>query len=465
MLKDSFFMLISTAIRLGSSFILFVILARVWGVVEFGQFMYPYTISNILVIIVDYGFSLRLVKDISKNPDNLNKIMVVSTISKIILAIVVMVITFVYGFYFAEGSTSGYLLIITMISAILASFSQFFLLPMRAFSKFEIETRVNMYSNLIHLILSIIIVYLGGNPIAVANGFILSRLFNLGLSYFYYVKTFSFIYFSVFDLKASLKNLKDNFPYALHVAVGTLYMQIDTVFIQHFMDAKGVGVYQASMRILVASLLLIDVFTNVYLPRFSKLDRVSLVEIGIRMNKLMILIGSIGSILLFGLSKWIILVFYGVEYSPAIGILELFAIQLFLKYITSTYGVILTVSNYQRVRAISAVISLFLNIILNIILIPLFGLKGAVFAAIINSIILLLIYMGYSYKIVNSFLLDYSSKFISLFGFLSILAMSILNIFFPLIDTSLLIIFSIVILVYFGCKTEILFFIRKYIIK
>ena len=67
-------MLASTILRFINAVLLFLIMARFWGPETFGIFMYPYVLAGIIVILIDYGFNLQLVRDVGRNRQDAHRL-------------------------------------------------------------------------------------------------------------------------------------------------------------------------------------------------------------------------------------------------------------------------------------------------------------------------------------------------------------------------------------------------------
>ena len=58
--------------RLISGFFLIFILARLLTLNNFGEFIYSLVFANLLVLIIEYGYSLKLSKDTAKNQSDIS---------------------------------------------------------------------------------------------------------------------------------------------------------------------------------------------------------------------------------------------------------------------------------------------------------------------------------------------------------------------------------------------------------
>ena len=117
-----------------------------------------------------------------------------------------------------------------------------------------------------------------------------------------------------------------------------------------------------------------------------------------RSFKYMLMLGLPISSGIFIFSDQIISIFYGIEYSEASIVLAIISWHLFLRFLNVVSGFTLSSINRQGSRAFSQGIAALSNIILNLILIFLYGLIGAAIAAVITEIIFFFTYIYFIVK-------------------------------------------------------------------
>ena len=83
MIYNFIHMTASTAIRSLSKVVILFLIARLWGPEIFGSFMYSYILSSILALVMDYGNSLSLVKNVSQNTNKISIIVILRIIINI----------------------------------------------------------------------------------------------------------------------------------------------------------------------------------------------------------------------------------------------------------------------------------------------------------------------------------------------------------------------------------------------
>ena len=90
-----FYSLITTLSRLVSGFILLFVLSRYLSLEDFGLFTFSLVVSSLLVLLVEYGYNIKLSKDTAHNSSKISELTTNSLIVKFSLISVVLFILFI----------------------------------------------------------------------------------------------------------------------------------------------------------------------------------------------------------------------------------------------------------------------------------------------------------------------------------------------------------------------------------
>ena len=153
MIKSTVFMTMSTIARLLTGVILFVWMARVWGAATFGVFIYPFTVTSLAVMLVDYGFTLQLVRDIGKAPKDVQAVLHGKLGAKVLLTVLLVLGALAFTPNLMSGGYARSLTWLLLLAAILNSFGVFLNLPFRGLGHlfrhewlvFEQESVLSLY--------------------------------------------------------------------------------------------------------------------------------------------------------------------------------------------------------------------------------------------------------------------------------------------------------------------------------
>ncbi len=190
--------------------------------------------------------------------------------------------------------------------------------------------------------------------------------------------------------------------YALLGGVSSaFYSNIDKILINKYMNTASIGIYWAySYSFTMALLTILAVFEIVFFPLASKIP--NKIIIFKKINKFIpfLIIISIPFMIFSG---FIILKLYGSEYPFDLKLALLFGIAGIFITIDKFYGLLMdsTGKKGKRIVSFAAIILALSNVFLNIWLIPLIGIEGAVIASIFSymfSIVIVLSKRKYFYN-------------------------------------------------------------------
>ncbi len=181
--------------------------------------------------------------------------------------------------------------------------------------------------------------------------------------------------------------LKDSWPLMLSGVVVMVYMRIDQIMIKNMIGEEAVGYYAAAVRLCEAWYFIPVTLCNSIFPAIVNAKNVSEEFYNNRMQKLYDLltwlaIGIAVPVTIF--SSQIIVLLFGQEFAPASTVLTIYiwaGVAVFLGVASSQY---LINENLTKLSFIRTFIGMVLNVLLNIYLIPLYGIVGAAIATLIS---------------------------------------------------------------------------------
>ena len=200
-----------------------------------------------------------------------------------------------------------------------------------------------------------------------------------------------------FDIKLSFYLLTQSLPLALALLFSSIYFQVDKFMIGIFRSPEEVGWYGAVYRVLEITMIIPQAFTIVLFPVFSRLfveSKDKLVETYRRVVKIMFLssLPIALFIMVFGepISK-----IFGEEFIMGRPVLMVLIWSICLVFVNFILLNLLTSIGLQKVNAINNAICVLVNIILNLIFIPLWGGLGAAITTLITEFVLFVICYRY----------------------------------------------------------------------
>jgi len=188
-----------------------------------------------------------------------------------------------------------------------------------------------------------------------------------------------------------------------------LHFKIDIYLLAYFLSPSDVAFYDIAVLIVELLLIIPVSIKTVLLPKLVYSSEEEKRENVLKTSRHSFFLLLIGAIPLVVMGKWMIKFVYGEEYISAYYPLLIILPGIIAASINNVIIPYFTSKNKQEITILITLPSLIVNIILNIILIPQFGICGAAFATLISytatTILLLLVYKNKNEKIKNFLLL------------------------------------------------------------
>ena len=177
LLKNIRYSTVTTISRLVSGFFLIFVLARLLTLNDFGILTYSLVFANLLVLIIEYGYELKLSKDSAKNLNDIS--ILTSTAIKVKLSLLsfVIIILFILGVLDYPDPTTYRIIFIFSISAVFNSFAKHFLIPYRSIDRFDVEAKFVFINNILLFGVVALVAYFSRNITVIALGFLFVKPF------------------------------------------------------------------------------------------------------------------------------------------------------------------------------------------------------------------------------------------------------------------------------------------------
>ena len=388
---------VTTLSRLVSGFFLIFILARLLTLSDFGILTYSLVFANLLVLIIEYGYEFKLSKDSAKNLNDIS--ILTSTAIKVKLSLLsfVIIILFILGALDYPDPKTYKILFIFSISAVFNSFAKHFLIPYRSIDRFDVEAKYVFINNILLFGTVALVAYFSRNITAIALGFLFVKILYSTFTVRRFIADFGL----KFDAINLLAELKQTFPYAVHIAVGAMYLNIDTIILREFISNSEIGIYQAGMRAMAAATIGLGIFNSVLIPKLSSLvdkNKDQLIELSTKFNLITLILGVLIALIVNVFSNELIYIVYGEKFSALSNYVFYFSIIIFFRYFSVVYGALLTISDKQNVRTYGVLFTLLFIIVVDLLVIPTYGIHGALYTLIAAHIILAIIYFYFAFR-------------------------------------------------------------------
>lgn len=276
-----------------------------------------------------------------------------------------------------------------------------FLFIIQAFEKIKIHPFISDFlPNFVKLIFLILFIFIGINTNSIIFSYSLGILSIFLAAYFYCKMKIPEIFTKEFikkDLKKKIikQLLSYSWPLIFLIILTNIFSYMDSLIIGFFRTTKEVGIYNAAVPIAELMIIIPTLMTRFFLPLITKefaKKRLNIVkELSKQVEKWIFIINIPFCILLLFFPEFFINILFGKEYLLAKISLQFLSIAFLFSSLSVVLCLLINMIGKSKIILINTIIFSIINLFLNIILIPKYGINGAAFSTMISSILLTLI--------------------------------------------------------------------------
>lgn len=385
--KNTSWLFLEKALRLVSGLVVGVLVARYLGPEQFGILNYAMSFVAIFLVFSSLGLDSIVVKFVVAKSEDPNVIMGTAFLLRLMASVIVFIAVIV-AVLINKNPPDQNLIIIIIAAA--AFFQSFFVIDY--YFQAVVEARYIVYANIISLVLTalfkIYLIFTGGALMYFALAFTLEAMFvSFGLLYFYFFRDLNPFRWK-FDLSFAKTLLKQSWPLILAGVVITVYMKVDQIMIKTMLSAEANGNYAAAVRISETWYFIPMVICSSLFPaiinaksRGAKLYHQRLQDL----FDLMVGIALLVAIPITFISEPLILILFGEDYREAASVLTIHVWAGVFVTLGVSSSLWLVNENLQRLSFYRSLIGVIVNIILNFLFIPRYGIQGAAFTTLFSQ--------------------------------------------------------------------------------
>jgi O-antigen/teichoic acid export membrane protein len=387
--------------------------ARYLGAEQFGLFSYAQSFVGLFAVIAALGLDSIVIRELVHDERCKDALLGTAFWLKLIGAILVLMILAIAVNFTSNDTYTNTLVFLIASTTIFQSFN-----IIDFYYQAKVMGKYIVYANVISLIVSSIVkiaLILYKAPLIAFAWAIAFDSLVLAMGYLYfYLKNHSLftIKHLIFNKKIAQNLLKDSWPLILSGMVIAIYMRIDQVMIKEMLGNEAVGKYAAAVRISEAWYFIPMVIASSVFPAIINAKKISEELYYARLQKLydlMVWISIAVALPMTFLSDWIINFLYGAQYNQAGSVLMIHIWTGVFVFLGVASGKWYVSENLQRFAFSRTFYGAIVNIFLNILMIPKFGINGAAIATLISQIVAAYIADLFSKKTRKNFIMKTKS--------------------------------------------------------
>lgn len=401
-------MFVARIANMAIAFVATAYVVRYLGPTNYGELSYAVSFVGLFSVFVSLGIDTVLYRDVVAHKERKGVFLGTAFRIKLIAAALMVVVTGVVAHLFSAKDVSLYLILIISSTYVFSAFN---------IISYEFQADVNikrlafisLISTLSANIAKVIVCIMDQGVIYLAACTILEGVISVGLQMYAQKRTYGGIRSWTYDKTIAKAMLLASWPLLLSNAFAVVYTRIDQVMIKNMMDAASVGLYDAAARISELWYFLPAILVTTFFPAIINAKKTSEDLYAKRMSHMFRLVAGVA--ILFALpitlfAKPIINIIYGPAFIPAMTVLQIYVwggIGVAVSYLVHA---ILLAENMQKTSLFISMVAMVLNVVLNLIFIPIYGIEGAAWATFVSYLanILTLFFLKSTRPILRTFL-------------------------------------------------------------
>lgn len=376
-IKNISYQSIAQVVPKAMMFLFVMYLARTLGGVEYGKYEFALSLGYLIGIFFELGGNMILTKHVARSfYSSIYYALKIRITSVLLTLLVFFSVLYFFGLY---EDTRQYIIYASLgiaFSSLMNLFFAFF----RGAGAMKYEAIVLLVQKALFILLALAFMQSSNTGSAVLIGFMFSMMAGLVMILFVFGgKKAGYL---TSDRKEGIvfrEYIKDVMTLALVEIFASIYFRISQIMLEYFRGFEEVSTYAAAYRI-------VEVFTNIpsilllaLFPTFARLAESSIPDFRVNFHKMikyLFLLGSVAAIICWFAGEYVFALL-GSDYSNSYVVLRYLCfpmIFLFPNYIV-TQGLIALNKNTLFAKILFSALAM--NILLSVILIPLYGAIGS----------------------------------------------------------------------------------------
>ena len=367
--------------------------AKYLGPERFGLLSYANSFVGIFTAIAILGLDGIVVRELVKSPDQRDTLLGTSFLLKVVGTLLMWVLILATLFFSNNDPLTSALIAIIAFGVLFQTFN-----VIDYNFQAEVKSKYVVHSQIVQLIVSSItklVLILKGLPLVwfAAVYSLDAIILAVGLAYAYSRNSGSIKKWK-WNAKVALALLLDSWPLMFAYMSYLIYAKIDRIMIKEMLDEHNVGIYSAAYILYEAPLFIsLMIAKSVYpiLVQYYQDNKNKFFQLYSTLSSYLTLLSYLIVLFIFIFHEILIQITFGESFEESSKILMLLSfgmIPMFNAFLRSSY---ITITGNQKIILYTSLFSAMINIVLNLLLIKVYGVIGAVYATVFTQTLSLIV--------------------------------------------------------------------------
>ncbi|PIR87412.1 MAG: hypothetical protein COU11_00595 [Candidatus Harrisonbacteria bacterium CG10_big_fil_rev_8_21_14_0_10_49_15] len=363
--------------------------ARVLGAADYGVFSYALTLAAFLTIFSDLGISPVLTKETAKDPSVRQAYFSSAFILKLILIVInAGILLFLIPLFSRVEAAHALFPLVVAIFAF-DSLREFGFGMNRALELMEREAFVKILLNATVAGLGFWFLAAAATPLSLMWAYVIGTGAGL-LATAYMLRDYVVRLFTQIHWQKIWPLFTTALPIGILGVLGAIAINTDMIMLGWWRNPEEIGYYAAAQKIILLLYIIPGLFAGAAFPVFSRLANVNNVRFREVFQKVVAASTLLALPIFVGgwlLTRQIIVLLFGPEYISATNTLEILFLTILITFPCAIIPNALFAYDKQRYFLLFAAVGAGGNVLLNILLIPRYGIEGSAVATVITQLL------------------------------------------------------------------------------
>jgi O-antigen/teichoic acid export membrane protein len=388
-LKNTGWLLGTRFYGMGIGFFVTILVTRYLGPENFGTLNYAISFAGLFGFIANLGLDQVIYRDLIKHPEKEGVLLGTSIALRLVASIVSIVIIAISA-AFVEDVGFIFFLILIVSGAYIFQSLNLINYVFQARVKSHIPSIASIIAITLLALAKLACVYYGKGIYYFAGIYTLEPILYGAIFLMFYKRHAGSFKAWRYDRKVAKELLIESSPLLLSSIFIGIYSRIDQVLIKQMIDVKSVGIYDAAVRLselwyFIPAILISSLFPAIVNIRDH--DRKKYAQRIFSLAGMLLGLSIVAGLVISLLSYYVILIVYGEQYVEGSKVLQLYVwsgIGVSLGTLINQY---LITEKLAKITLYLSIIGMVINVALNLLLIPRYGINGSAFATLVSYIV------------------------------------------------------------------------------
>ncbi|MDY6836861.1 MAG: flippase [Thermodesulfobacteriota bacterium] len=367
------------------------VVARYLDAERFGEYIFVMAFIAVFEVLTDMGYNAILVREIARAKDQLTKVVGTAVIVKFFVALLsfglILISATVFELAVELSPEVKNAICVMALVVTLDFFVDICISTIRAHEKMEYEAIIVVFNRVTTVLFIGLVAMFNLGFLSLFLARLYSNILTSGLAIFVYVRRFGKLQLD-YDISTSRHLTKEALPLGVGQLVDRLYITTNFFLIRIIQSAAEVGFYGGAYRIIQkCGIVAVSIVAAVF-PVFSKLSQSSVSSLALAHEKTLKFLVAISLpvvVIVICMSKKITTILFGTNVLEIAQSLKILAFCLVLNFSNLLFKFTLNAMNKQLLYRRNILVAFVTNLVLALLLIPVYGHIGACVAFLASS--------------------------------------------------------------------------------